>query len=187
VRKPAALAIAALCALFLAATAYAAKPRALWIEVDKQSKGKTTIAVTEDVARAILESESKDLRFSKHKGNSDELITKQMLLDVLNGDRESIKVRDEDEEATIHIYMSDLDVPRHSSGSGHIVLETFKDGRQSLRISLGDVDIEKSDEDGNSASFHLDWVKCVPFLKHDGGAVYINNEDEDTQVWLYVE
>ncbi len=175
------------CVIVLASTAMASNPRALWIEVNHESKGTTMIAVTEDVARALLEADNDEWHFSKGKGSSEELITKQMLLDVLNGDKESINVRDENEDATIHVYMSDLDVPRHSSESGHIVLETYKDGKRTLRISLGDLDIEQSDDEGNAADIHLNWKKCVPFLKHPGGAVYVRNDEEDSQVWLYVD
>jgi hypothetical protein len=31
------------------------------------------------------------------------------------------------------------------------------------------------------------WRGLLPFLAKEGGAIYINTEKEETEVWLYVE
>ncbi len=187
-KKTTAAITVAVFALSLSGTAFArGGTRALWIEINKESKGKTTIAVTEDVVRALLESNNDEWHFKKEKGRKEDLITRQMVLDVLNGDKESVKVRDDDEGETAHLYMDDLDVPRHTTNGNHVVLETFKDGKKTFRMSLGDFNIEKTDDDGNGESFFLNWQKLLPFVKHDGGAVYINTEQDDTVVWLFME
>lgn len=162
------------------------RSRAIWIEVQKPGEGKTTIAVTENVVRALLESDSDDLNFHAAKGKKNELITRKMMQDLLDGERATIDVEDEDGE-TAHLYTSDLEVPHHKGGDNNVVFETYKDGKRTFRMSIGDFDIEQSDEDGDSAGFSLNWRKCLPFLKDGGSAIYIQNEKEETTIWLYMD
>ena len=161
-------------------------PKAVWIEVDKGDHGKTTIAVTEDVVRAFLKSDGDDIHFNKGKGKKD-LITRQMIQDLIDGNRESIEVQDDEDGETAHLYIADLEIPRHDKKVDHVVLETYKHGTRNFRISLGDLEIDNSDDGDDDGSFLMNWRKCLPFLKNSGAALYINNEQEETTVWLYLD
>ena len=43
---------------------------------------------------------------------------------------------------------------------------------------------EKTDE---SVNVSFGWKALLPFLAKVGGAVYINDQQDNTEVWLYVE
>jgi len=179
--------IGAACLLLLAGTAIAGdSPRALWIEVNNAHEGKTTIAVTVDVMKALLEADTQDLHFNSGKGKKD-LVTRAMIEDLLDGKRDVIDVEDTEENETAHLYLADLDIPDHEVKKDHVVLETYKDGKRDLRLSLGDFEIDKSSDEDGDQGFNLNWRKCLPFLTQAGGAVYINNERDRTVVWVYAE
>ena len=165
--------------------AFSREERALWIEVREEGGGKTTIAMTERIARQLLESDEVKGHFAK-KGGKD-LITRDMLRSVLDGDEASIEVQDEDgSEITLH--MDGLKVPSPDGRRGKLVLETYKAGSRTLRIGIPDVEIEASDEEeGGFIEMSLGWKGLLPFLAEEGGAIYINNEKDDTQVWVYFE
>ena len=111
--------------------------RALWIETKEEGRLKTTLAITENIARMVVESKDKRINFSK-KGK-DNLITKKMVRKVLDGDEKSITVKDPDHDQVVTIYMRDLDVPGKEGRNNRLVLETYKDGKKSFSIALPDI------------------------------------------------
>jgi hypothetical protein len=176
---------AGLMVLPLTATA-AGSLKALWIEVNKPHEGTTTIAVSVNVMKALLAADDHNLHFTDHKGKKD-LITREMLEDLLNGDRSTVDVEDPETDEKAHLYIDDLDVPDHDGKKGHIVLETYKNGKREFRMSLGDLEIEQGDDEDNDSEFSIHWRKCLPFLSEDGGAIYVNDKHNETVVWVNAE
>jgi hypothetical protein len=174
---------AALCVLS-AGLLFAAQPkeRALWCEIKKQNGEKTTIAVTENIARGLLESDDTKFHFAD---KDDDVITREMLREVLDGEKDVVKAKDKDGSA-VKIYMSDLKVPGHREGK--LVLETYKHGNRTFRMALPEIEIGAADEDDNeSADVSFGWRALLPSLAEEGGALYINNEEEETEVWIYLD
>lgn len=148
---------------------------------------RTTIAISEPIARQLLDSDEAKVRFAK-KGNHD-LITREMLRSVLDGREESVEVRDEN-GSEVKLYMADLKVPGNKGGKGKLVLETYKSGSRTFRMALPEIEIEASDEeDGGTAHIEtsIGWKGLLPFLAKEGGVIYINTDKDETEVWLYVE
>ena len=175
--------VAVLLLLFVSASLAGSSMHAVWIEVTKKNNEKTVIAVTDDVMRAVLASDVHNTHFTD--GNNKDLITRKMLQDVLSGERRSIDVADEDEN--VHIYAAKLDVPSHGGKEHQFVVETYEHGERTFRMSLGDFNIESSERNGESSSFSLNWRKILPFLKNTDGAIYMQNEEEGTSVWVYLD
>jgi hypothetical protein len=176
--------------LFICSSALAAsqlQDKALWIEVKEKGDHKTTIAVTELIARQIIESDETNVHFAK-KGKQG-LITREMLRSVLDGREESVEVRDED-GSEAKLFMADLKVPGNKGGMGKLVLETYKLGSRTFRIALPEIEMEASDEEnGGTGSIEasIGWKGLLPFLAKEGGAIYIRTDKDETEVWLYVE
>ncbi|HUI11303.1 MAG TPA: hypothetical protein VL221_13315 [Bacteroidota bacterium] len=168
------------------ASLYAFPPsqNALWIQVDKKGEGRTTIALTEQVARELLSSSKTHL--GPAEGDND-LITRDMIRDVLEGRRESVEARDAG-GTEARIWMKDLTPPGRTHGSSKLVLEIYKAGDRTVHIALPDVEIEAADrESGGEMSTEFGWKTFLPFLARDGGAVYINSEKDDTEIWVFVD
>lgn len=165
--------------------AFAHQEKALWIDVKKHGHHETTIAVTEPIVRQLLE--ASEVHFAKN-GEKD-LITKEMLRAVLDGEQESIETRNEDgSELTLH--MADLEVPSRHAKKEKLVLEVYKSGSQTLRVALPEIEVEASneEEDGiGSIETSIGWKWLLPFLSKEGGAIYINSDKDETELWLYVE
>lgn len=174
--------------LFICSSVLPASPfreKALWIEVKEKGDHKTTIAMTEPIARQLLESDETKVHLAK-KGNKD-LITREMLRLVLDGQEESVEARDED-GSEVKLFMADLKVPGHKGEKGKLVLETYKSGSRTFRIALPEIEIEASDEEnGESIDMSIGWKGLLPFLAKEGGAIYIDTYKDETEVWLYVE
>jgi len=161
--------------------------RALWIQVKEKGERKTTIAMTEAIARQLLLADETNVHFSKN-GKKD-LITREMLRSVLDGREESVEARD-DQGSEAKLYMADLEVPGHRGTKGKLVLETYKSGSRTFRIALPEIEIEASDEeDGGTDSIEMTigWKGLLPFLAKEGGAIYIKSDEDENEVWVYVE
>jgi len=161
--------------------------KALWIEVKQNGDRKSTIAMTESIARQLIESDEPEGRFAKN-GEKD-FITREMLKLVLDGREESVEARDED-GSEVKLYMADLRVPGHQGGNGRLILETYKSGSRTFRIALPEIDIEASDEENGgigSIEMCIGWKGLLPFLGKEGGAIYVVSDEDETEVWVYVE
>ena len=70
------------------------------------------------------------------------------------------------------------------------MLETYESGVKKFRIALPEMDMEKSDDESGSddlVKLSFGWKGLLPFLAKEGGAVYINDQQKDSEVWIYVE
>ena len=161
--------------------------KALWIETKEDGKMKTTLAITENIARMVVESKDTKVNFSG-KGKKD-LITKKMVRALLDGDEESITAKDPDHDQDVTMYMKDLDVPGNESGNSRLVLETYKAGKKTFSIALPDIEVEsKVDDDSDDlVTRSFGWKALLPFLAKSGGALYIKDYKDDSEVWLYVD
>lgn len=156
--------------------------RALWVDV-KEDNERKTIAVTEAIARKALQGES--VRFAGK--NKEDLVTNELLLSVLDGRERSRTVRDREGNEAI-VYMKRLDPPGKNGGKNDLVLETYKNGRQTFRFALPNLDISLGGErDDISLSGKLEWKSWLPFLAKEGGAVYLRDHSDETEIWLYVD
>ncbi len=165
--------------------AFAHREKALWIDVKKHGHHETTIAVTEQIVRELLECD--EVHFAK-KGGKDP-ITKEMLRAVLDGEQESIETQNEDgSELTLH--MAHLEVPAREANQEKLVLEVRKAGSRTLRVTIPEIDVEASneEEDGvGSIETSIGWKWLLPFLAKEGGAIYVNSDEDETEIWMYVE
>jgi hypothetical protein len=161
--------------------------KALWIETKEDGKLKSTLAVTENIAWMVVRSKHTKIDFSK-KGNHN-VITKKMLKAVLDGDENSITAKDPDRDQEVTIYAKNLDVPGEQGGNSRLVLETYKGGKKTFRIALPDIEVEsKNDVDSDDLVTHgFGWKALLPFLSKSGGALYVKEEKDDSEMWLYVE
>ncbi len=50
-------------------------------------------------------------------------------------------------------------------------------------MKLGEVEISNGDGD----VFGLSWKRLLPFLNRVGGAVYLVDSGDETEVWLYLD
>jgi ABC-type Fe3+-hydroxamate transport system substrate-binding protein len=179
-KPPYLIGVAVLCLFWMSCTTH----KALWIEV-KEPNGQKTIAVTEGIARKLLDTREANVSFSE-KGKR-ELVTREMLQSVLDGRERSITAQGErGSEATVSL--KPLSIPGGTSGSNRLVLEIYKSGKQTFRFALPDLSIELDDEESKiSVHANVDWKSWLPFLAKAGGAVYIKDHDDDSEVWVYVE
>lgn len=156
---------------------------ALWIDVKEDGKH-TSIAVTEAIARKLLDTESAEISFSKQDAGAP--VTREMLQAVLDGRERSITTHGK-RASVVPMSMKPLSHPGGKGDNSRLVLETYKAGERELRISLPELDIALSGKDKVSVSANLDWKSWLPFLAKEGGAVYLKDYDDDTEVWVYVE
>jgi hypothetical protein len=97
--------------------------KALWIEVKENGERTTTIALTEGIARQLLDTKEINVSFSE-KGKS-ELVTREMLQAVLDGRERSMIARDgHGSEATVSL--RSLRIPGGKTGSNRLVLENLQ-------------------------------------------------------------
>ena len=158
--------------------------QALWIEVKGNGEHKT-IAVTEGIARRLLDSKDMHVNFSKH--DNDDLITREQLRAVLDRREQSITAHgDHGKEVTMS--MKSINTPGKNNDKNRLVLEVYKKGKQTFRIALPEIEIKTADEENElSIDVDLDWKEWLPFLAKEGGAVFIKDHDDETEVWVYVE
>lgn len=160
--------------------------KALWIEVKQNGECSSMIAMTENIARQLLESDETNVNFSDKRKR--DLVTKDMLRSVLDGRQESADAVDEENGSAVRIYLADLKVPGNQDGGTRLVLETYKAGSKTFRIALPEIELEDAEEGtGNMIQTSIGWRGLLPFLSHGGGAVYVKDENHDTEVWIYVE
>ena len=159
--------------------------RSLWIETREHGKLKTTLAVTEQIARMVIESKDTKVNFSG-EGKKD-IITREQVRSVLDGDEKSVTGKDREKEVTIS--MKDLDVPGKKGGTDRLILETYKGGKKTFSITLPDIEVEsKGDDDsGDLVPRSFGWKALLPFLAKSGGALYVLDHKDDSEVWLYVD
>jgi hypothetical protein len=161
--------------------------KALWVETREHGVMKTTLAVTENIAWMVAESKDTKVHFSG-KGKKD-LITKNMLRAVLEGEERSITVKDPDRDQTVTLYLKTLDVPGEKGGNDRLVLRTYKAGKKTFSITLPDIEVESTGDDDSEelVTRSFGWKALLPFLARSGGALYIKESKDDTEVWFYVE
>lgn len=183
---------AALVALFAVSGALSVAParsgKALWIEFRENGTRTATIAVTERLAREFLNSRDLNLHISQREKK--DLLTREMLLAVLDGDQNDVETSDPETGTTARVYLQELNSPARGDGTDRLVLETYKAGARKFRIALPDVELEQADDEGESTELVktcLGWKELLPFLAKNGGAVYVESVKDDTEVWVYVE
>ncbi len=156
--------------------------RALWIDVRDKDEHKT-IAVTEAIARKAIE--VANVEFAGR--NNRDLVTREVLLSVLDGRERTRTARDAVGNEAV-VYMKRLDTPGKNGGNNNLVLETYKSGRQTFRFALPNLDMSFDGESNSvSVSGKLDWKSWLPFLAKEGGAVYLKDHSDETEIWLYVD
>ncbi len=159
--------------------------KALWIETREHGKLKSTMAVTEDIARHVVKSDDTEVNF----GDDDkDLITKEMVLDVLDGRERKVTAKDSNGDEEVTLFMKDLDVPGSVGDKDRLILATFKEGKKTFSMTLPDIEVESKEDNSNAMeTYHIGWKALLPFVAKHGGALYTKDYKDDTEVWLYVE
>jgi hypothetical protein len=153
--------------------------RALWIEVKEHGMWKATVAITENLARELLRDNTMDVHFP-------DLNTTNMLTDVLDG-RERTTTAHDRRGTEVTMYMNPLDVPGNNGGGDRLVLEIYKEGKQTFRIALPEVEMKTASDGGDDhVTVNFGWKSLLPFLAKTGGAMYVRAHD-GTEVWAYTE
>lgn len=157
---------------------------ALWITVREADGDVTTIAITEEIARAVMEAD-KD-HDCIHQGK-DGLVTREMIGAVLDGREESVDVH-ADDGGSATVFMKELTLPGNG-GTGSLVMESWKEGKRVMHLALPVMELNIGDDGASegSAEFSLDLRNLAPFLATSGGGVYIDNRRDGTEFWLYVD
>lgn len=189
--KPLTRFASALAMLSLTSLALFARPShsesALWIKITEHGKLKTTIAVTEKIARLMVKADHANVHFTSGEKGRD-LVTRQMIKSVLDGSESSMSAKDEKTDTEAEVFMKRLNVPGSQKDNSQLVMETYKDGERSFRMKLGEFSFEsKDDETGETNETEFSWKSLLPFLSHTGGGVYIKDHSDDTEIWVYVE
>lgn len=160
--------------------------RGVWIDTRSADGHRTTIALTENLVRQYVDSRDTDLNFSGD--GKAEPVTKEMLRDLLDGRRHSIEQHNDG--GVVRVTMRSMAIPGGGGGGDELVVETYKNGERTFHLTLPDIGIDRQDEnDGADELVHTSfgWKRLLPFLSKEGGAIYINDEEERTEVWIYVE
>lgn len=161
--------------------------KGLWIETREHGKLKTTLAVTENIARKVVESKDAKMNFAER--GKKELVTKEMVKSILDGKQKSVTAKDPESDLVITMYLKDLEVPGDREGGNNLVLQTYKAGKKTFSITIPDIEVEtKGDDDsGDLVTKSFGWKAFLPYLAKTGGALYVKGEKDDSELWFFVE
>lgn len=159
------------------------KERVLWIETREEGTLKASIAVSVTLAKYLLE-ESDDSPIDR------DLITREMIEDVLSGREESIQTTDPETGQSARLWLGLLEVTaRTGEDSGDLVIEVFKKGKRSftMRLPYSDEPEPQDDDDPDIDRLTFGWNSLMPFMAKTKGVVYVKSLEEDTEFWMYVD
>jgi len=159
------------------------KERVLWIETREEGTPKATIAVSINLAKHLLE-ESDDSPIDR------DLITRQMIEDVLSGREESVETTDPETGQSARMWLGLLEVKsRTGDDAGDLVVEVFKKGKRSftLRLPYAEDPDAREDDDPDIDRMTFGWNSLMPFMAETKGVVYVISHDDDTEFWMYVD
>ena len=177
------LLIAAVLAAPSATAVASKKERVLWIETREQGRAKASIAVSVSLAKSLL-NESDDSPIDR------DLITREMIDDVLSGREESVETTDAETGQSARLWLGFLEVEsRTGDDSGDLVVEVFKKGKRSftLRLPYAREPEASADDDPDISRMTFGWNTLMPFMAETKGVVYLKSLDEDTEFWMYVD
>jgi len=166
-----------------AASAVSKKERVLWIETREDGTLKATIAISVGLAKHLLE-ESDDSPIDR------DLITREMIEDVLSGREESVEATDPKTGESARLWLGLLEVTsRTGDDAGDLVVEVFKKGKRSftLRLPYAEEPRAEEEDDPDIDRMTFGWNSLMPFMAETKGVVYVKSQDEDTEFWMYVD
>ena len=150
---------------------------ALWVEMKRNGEPDITIALTRKIALRFA-----DLYGEKKARNG--FITKEMIQSVLAGREDSVRTHNRERDIDALLYLRELVVPEgNKEGKGQLVAEIHKSGRKDVRMYVPESELEKDTQSGEFAR----WKQFFPFLKKEGGVVYMYTPRHHTEVWLYID
>lgn len=175
--------LAAALAVPSATAALSKKERVLWIETREEGTPKASIALSVSLAKHLLE-ETDDSPIDR------DLITREMIEDVLSGREESVETTDPETGESARVWLGFLEVkPRTGDDSGDLVVEVYKKGKRSftLRLPYAEDPETQDDDDGDISRMTFGWNSLMPFMAETKGVVYVKTHDEGTEFWMYVD
>jgi hypothetical protein len=162
------------------------KERVLWIETHKHGDKTASIAVSVALAQHLLDKDEK----SDETPIDREMITREMVEDVLSGRKESVSAEDPKTGETARLWLGTLEMISSSGDDeGDLVIEVFKKGKRSfsLRLPFAEEQESREEDDPNITKMTFGWNSLMPFMAETKGVVYVKTYDEDTEFWMYVE
>lgn len=159
------------------------KERVLWIETREENTAKASIAVSVSLAEYLLK-DSDDSPIDR------DLITREMINDVLSGREESVETTDPKTGQSARMWLGYLEVEsRTGDDSGDLVVEVFKKGKRSftLRLPFAEAPEARQEDDPDISRMTFGWNSLMPFMAETKGVVYMKNLEDDTEFWMYVD
>ncbi len=166
--------------------AFSKKEKVLWIETREHGEKKATIAVSVMLAQHLLDENEKEdkVHFDRN------LITREMIDDVLSGRKESVESSDPKSGESARLWLGKLEIKAaEDDDAGDLVIEVFKKGKRSftLRLPAGHESEERDDDDADITSMTFGWDSLMPFMAETKGVVYVFDHDDETEFWMYVD
>jgi hypothetical protein len=183
-------ALVVLLAVVIAAPAalgtFSKKEKVLWIETREDGTLKASIAVSMALAKHLMD-ENRDSKESPIDRN---LITREMVDDVLSGRKESVETKDPKTGESARLWLGTLEIESAAGDDeGDLVIEVFKKGKRSftLRLPFARESEEREDDDPDITRMTFGWNSLMPFMAETKGVVYVKDHDDDTEFWMYVD
>ena len=158
----------------------------LWIEVREDGALKASIGVSVALAKHLLE----DDKNADDDPIDRDLITREMIDDVLSGRKKSVESKDPSTGKFARLWVGTLEVEAaEGDDEGDLVIEVFKKGKRSfsLRLPAGRESEEREDDESDITRMTFGWDSLVPFMAETKGVVYVKDHDDDTEFWMYVD
>jgi hypothetical protein len=167
-------------------TGFQKKERVLWIETREHGELKASIAISTALAKHLLD-ENRD---AEESPIDRDLITREMVDDVLSGRKESMESTDPKTGNSALLSLGTLTVPSAEGGEeGDLVIEVFKKGKRSftLRLPQAEESEARDDDDPDITKMTFGWDSLMPFMAKTKGVVYVKDHDDDTEFWMFVD
>lgn len=165
--------------------AFSKKEKVLWMKIGEDGEVKASIAISVTLARHLLD-EDRD----SHEDPIDrDLITREMIDDVLSGRKESVESTDRETGKSARLWIGSLEIESaEEDDEGDLVIEVFKKGKRSftMRLPYAEESRERDEDDPDITRMTFGWNSLMPFMAESRGVIYVKDHDDDTEFWMYV-
>lgn len=166
--------------------AYSKKEKVLWMKIREEGQVKASIAISVTLAKHLLDEERK----SDGDPIDRDLITREMIDDVLSGRKESVESMDPKTGKSARLWIGSLEIESaEGDDEGDLVIEVFKKGKRSftLRLPFAEDPEERDEDDPDITRMTFGWNSLMPFMAAAKGVIYVKDHDDETEFWMYVD